>query len=347
MQPLEGVVVVEMARLLPAPLVGAILADLGATVIKIELLPRGDSLRGTELFDLVNRGKRSLAVTSDRLLQILPQLLAQSKILLTNYRPQTQVEIGLSPSRILQDHPHLIYVNVVGFADGRPGHDLNFLAESGVLSRLRSGPDTDPIVPGFLVGDLLGGTASALIRLLAALYRQAFTGQGCYIVVAMREEMLRWSVSTAHLYRLFGGKLPPAGLDFLSGAMPSYRVYRTEDGRYIAVAAIEEKFWQELCIFLGRPDLLSYGRSMGDPFPHREMERIFAEATWEEWRRRLEGNQFCVSPVYEFEEVIKMPWAAGIWREGILSFEERASVEVPKLGEHNQWVKERFGVEVG
>lgn len=344
MRPLEGITVIELARLLPAPLVGAILSDLGATVIKVELLPRGDSLRGTELFALVNRGKYSYALPSGQLPAILPELLARAQVLLTNYRPQTQAEVGLAPEKVLDVHPHLVYVNITGFSDERPGHDLNFLAESGVLDRLRPAPDAPPIVPGFLIGDLLGGTASGLIRLLAALYHQVRTGQGSYLPVAMRDEMLRWSVAAAHLYRLFRGQMPPPAMDFLSGAMPSYRVYRTADGRYVAVAAIEEKFWEELCEFLGRPDLIPYGRSINDPFPHQELERVFAAAPWEEWRRRLEGTQFCASPVYTFEEALQMPWAAEIWQNGFLTYGQGASLKIPALGEHNAWVEAHFSL---
>ncbi|MCS6894657.1 MAG: CoA transferase [Bacteroidia bacterium] len=347
MQPLEGIVVIELARLLPAPLVGAILADLGAQVIKIEILPKGDSLRGTELFSLLNRGKYSVALPPERLPVVLPQLLAKAHVLITNYRPQTQMEMGLSPESLLSKHPHLVYLNITGFSDGRPGHDLNFLAESGVLDRLRLTPDGAPIVPGFLIGDLLGGSASGLIRLLAALYHQSRTGKGSYVPVAMRDEMLRWSIANAHLYRLFKGKLPPPSMDFLSGAMPSYRVYRTADGRYIAVAAIEEKFWQEFCDFIGRKDLIPYGRAVGEGVPHREIEEVFSKATWVEWKVRLEGTAFCVSPVYTFEEVLQTPWAAEIWEEGFLVFSSSDKLHVPTLGEHNEWVQGRFGVEMG
>lgn len=346
MRPLEGITVIELARLLPAPLIGTILGDLGATVVKVELLPRGDSLRGTELFSLLARGKYSIAISPEKLPEVLPSFLADAHVLLTNYRPQTQLEIGLSPEVILARHPHLIYVNVVGFSDGRPGHDLNFLAETGVLDRLRPAPTAPPIVPGFLLGDLLGGTASGLIRLLAALYYQSRSGRGTYLSIAMRDEMLRWSIATAHLYRLFGGNMPPPAMDFLSGAMPSYRLYETADKRYIAVAAIEEKFWEEFCRFIGRPDLIPHARTMGDRMPHAELEKIFASATWAEWRERLNGTQFCVTPVYTFEEVVQMPWAAEIWREGFLTFNPDASLQVPALGAHNAWAEARWGISI-
>ncbi|MEN3040951.1 MAG: CaiB/BaiF CoA-transferase family protein [Bacteroidia bacterium] len=345
MRPLEGVVVIELARLLPSPLVGAILADLGATVIKVEILPKGDSLRGTELFSLLNRGKYSVAVSAEKLREVLRQLLQKAQVLLTNYRPQTQTEIGLAPETILATHPHLVYLNITGFSDERPGHDLNFLAESGVLDRLRLTPEGPPIVPGVLFGDLLGGSASGLIRLLAALYHQSRTGQGTYILVAMRNEMLRWSIANAHLYRLCQGKLPPPSTDFLSGAMPSYRVYRTADGRYIALAAIEDKFWEAFCEFIGRQDLIPFGRAVGEEFPHREIEKIFSQRTWAEWESRLKHTAFCASPVYTFEEAIQMPWASEIWRDGFLVFSSLGSTRVPALGEHNEWVRAEFGVE--
>lgn len=85
----------------------------------------------------------------------------------------------------------------------------------------------------------------------------------------MREEMLRWSYATAHLYRLFGGQLPPPSTDIFSGGLPSYRLYPTKDGRYIAVAALEAKYWEALCHFLGKPELIPYGRTLATPTPTR------------------------------------------------------------------------------
>ncbi|MCX7606305.1 MAG: CoA transferase [Bacteroidia bacterium] len=345
MYPLEGLIVVELARLLPAPLAGMVLRDLGATVIKLELLPRGDSLRGTELFALLNRGKYSVAIHPDQLSAVLDQLLPKVDLLLTNYRPETQREVGLTPELLQKAFPHLVYVNLIGYEDGRPGHDLNFLAESGVLDRLRLSAEGAPVVPGFLFGDILGGTATALIRLLAMLYQRMRTGRGGYVSVAMREEMLRWSVSAAHLYKLWKGELPSPGMDLLSGGMPSYRAYRTKDGRYVAVAALEEKFWRAFCDFVGRPDLLPYGRTVGDPHPHRELENLFEKRTWEEWREALRGKAFCVSPVYTFQEAIQEPWASEIWREGYLFFSPPdLPIQVPLLGEHNRWVRDKLGV---
>lgn len=335
---------VELARLLPAPLIGTFLCDLGATVIKVELLPRGDSLRGTALFPLLHRGKYSVSCAPEKLPALLEALLPRADILLMNYRPETLTEIGLSPEQVSARFPRLIALNLIGNREGRPGHDLNFLAESGVLDRLRPTPEAPPVLPTFLFGDILGGTASATIRLLAALYERTRTQRGTFLSVAIREEMLRWSYSAAHQYHLFGGQLPPPGQEFLSGQMPCYRLYPTADGRYIALAALEEKFWKAFCEFLGRPDLMSYGKSLGDPYPHREIEAIFRSKTWAEWREALRGNTFCASPVYTFEEALQEPWAAEIWREGFLYFTPAGQPpKVPDLGEHNGWLQERLG----
>ncbi|MCS6789801.1 MAG: CoA transferase [Bacteroidia bacterium] len=321
-----------------------ILRDLGATVVKVEPLPGADPIRGSDLFDLLNRGKYSVSFASQHLSEFLASALPKVDILLTNYRLSTQAALGLSPEAVLEKHPHLIYVNITAFSDDRPGHDLNFLAESGVLERMRALKEAIPIVPGFLIGDILGGTASALVRVLAALYARTRTGRGEYIPVSMREELLRWSLSLANTHRMFGGELPPPGADFLSGGMPCYRVYSTKDGRYIAVAAIEEKFWAQFCSFLGREDLIPYGRVVGDPYPHQELEKIFASASWQEWRARLDTNAFCVSPVYTFAEAIQEPWASKIWREGFLYFSDKEEGTVPRLGEHNTWIEANWGI---
>ncbi|MCS7189692.1 MAG: CaiB/BaiF CoA-transferase family protein [Bacteroidia bacterium] len=343
--PLEGLIVLELARLLPGPLAGVVLRDFGATVIKLEVLPKGDYLRGTDLFELINRGKRSVAVQPEVLLPVLEAFLPQVDIVIMNYRKETQHELGLEPDYLARKFPRLISVNIEGYSDGRPGHDLNFLAESGVLDRLRLSPDGPPIIPAFLFGDILGGTATALIRLLVALYQRTQTGKGSYIHLAIREEMLRWSLISAHLHRASGGNPPLPSQDLFSGVMPSYRVYATRDNRYIAVASLEEKFWKEFCEFLGREDLLPYGWSVGDPYPHRELENIFRQRSWQEWREALEGNQFCVSPVLTFQEAISETWAKGVWQGDFLTFSQGlSSAPAPSLGADTEWAKEQFAL---
>lgn len=317
---LEGLKVLEVGRLLPAPLMGTILLDLGATVVKLEPWPQGESTRSTVLFDLLNRGKRFLALAPDKWPEAWPYLLIQVDILILNHLPPTLARMGLTPEKLSLLAPHLIAVNLLGHADGRPGHDLNFLAESGVLDRLRPAPDAPPIVPGFLIGDLLGGTATGLIRVLAALYARHRTGKGAYLPISITTEMLRWSYAAAFLYKSGKGELPLPGRDFFSGALPTYRLYRTQDGRYIALAALEPKYWEAFCRHVGRLDLLPHGFAVGDPKAHAAIEALFAEKSFSEWEKILEGTSLCITPVYTFREVLERPWAAKVWNGAYLQF---------------------------
>ncbi len=319
---LHGLRVLEVGRLLPAPLVGTFLCDLGAEVIKLEPAPHGDKIRGTPLFSLLARGKYLLSIPPHKWPAAWPHLLPHTDILILNHRPATLSALHLNPDSLTTTYPHLITVNLLGHEDGRPGHDLNFLAESGVLDRLRPAPDAPPIVPGFLLGDLLGGTASALIRLLAALYQREKTGQGAFLPIAITTEMLRWSYATAFLYLSGQGHLPPPTQELFSGGLPAYRVYRTKDHRYMVVAALESHFWEGFCQHIGRSDLISLGYALNDPAAHTAIEALFQSQTFAEWEALLRETAFCVSPVYTFAESIQQPWAASAWREKFLTFSD-------------------------
>lgn len=320
--PLQSLRVLEVGRLLPAPLVGTFLRDLGAEVIKLEPAPQGDKTRGTSLFSLLARGKHLLSLPPPNWPAAWPYLLPHIDILILNHRPATLAALQLLPDSLKAAYPHLITINLLGHEDGRPGHDLNFLAESGVLDRLRPVPDAPPIVPGFLFGDLLGGTASALIRLLAALYHRERTGQGNFLTIAITTEMLRWSYATAFLYLSGHGQVPPPTQELFSGGLPAYRVYRTKDHRYMVVAALESHFWEGFCQHIGRPDLISLGYALNDPAAHTAIEALFQSKTFPEWEALLRETAFCVSPVYTFAEAIQQPWAASVWREKFLTFSD-------------------------
>ncbi len=344
--PLQGLRVLEVGRLLPAPLIGTFLCDLGAEVIKLEPWPQGDKTRNTALFSLLARGKRLLAIPPQKWPLAWPHLLPHIDILILNHRPDTLAALQLLPDTLLTAYPRLITINLSGYEDGRPGHDLNFLAESGVLDRLRPAPNAPPIVPGFLFGDLLGGTASALIRLLTALYHREKTGKGDFLIVAITTEMLRWSYATAFLYLSGQGKLPPPAQDIFSGALPAYCVYRTRDDRYIAVAALENHFWEGFCQHIGRPDLIPLGYALGDSAAHAALKDLFQSKTFAEWEQILQDTAFCISPVYTFSEVIQKPWSTKAWQEKFLTFSDNVSYsdEVAGVGADNVPLQELLGL---
>ncbi len=270
-------------------------------------------------------GKRLLSLPSANRPAAWPYLLPHTDILILNHRPATLSALHLVPETLLTTYPHLITVNLLGHEDGRPGHDLNFLAESGVLDRLRPAPDAPPIVPGFLFGDLLGGTASALIRVLAALYQREKTGRGLFSP---------WP----SLPKCCGGAMPQRSCTFLGrvrcrrlrrsffGGLPAYRVYRTKDHRYMVAAALESHFWEGFCQHIGRPDLIPLGYALNDLAAHIAIEALFQSKTFSEWEALLRETAFCVSPVYTFAEAIQQPWAASVWREKFLTFSDSQAI---------------------
>ena len=281
MHPLAGVTVADLTRYLPGPFASRELLRLGARVVKIEP-PEGDpSAAATPAaYKALNDGKE--IVSWDARTEPPPAVLAEADIVLEGFRPGVWERLGVELPEAT------ILCSITGFGAGGPhkldaGHDLNYLGYAGALE------DTAPALPPIQVADLGAGAQAAVIEVLAALLERARTGRGARLVVSMTHGSHRF---VAH--RLHGEPVPR----LLTGGAACYRIYETSDGRHLTVAALEPKFWRNLCELLDRPDLID--RAFESSLP--ELEELFRSRTQKDWLDLLEGKDTCVGPVLTLAE---------------------------------------------
>lgn len=317
--PLAGLRVLDLTRLLPGPLASMHLADLGADVIKIEDTGAGDYARGAgavhgdiSYFQLVNRNKRSLSLDLKQAagVEAFMRLAATADVILEGFRPGVVDKLGIGYASVAAINERIVYCAITGYGqDGpyrdRAGHDLNYLGYCGLLDQIGVAGSA-PAIPNFQIGDLLGGSLSALVGLLAAVVDARATGRGRYVDVAMTDAVFAHTIFP--LLAVLGlGQALPRGEDVLSGGMPSYGVYATSDGRHLAVSAMEPKFWQMLCSAIDRPDLKPFAFATGaEGLRIRgELAAAFAERSFADWTAIFERVDCCVSPVLRFEESLE------------------------------------------
>lgn len=315
-RPLAGVKVLDFSTLLPGPLCTLLLAEAGADVLKIERPGAGDDMRAypplagsdSATFALLNRGKRSLAIdlkapgAADRLLA----LAREADVVVEQFRPGVMDRLGLGYDAMRAANPRIVYCAITGYGQHGPraevaAHDLNYVAESGMLS-LAAGADGAPVVPAALVADIAGGAYPAVINILLALRSRDANGVGCKLDVSMSDNLftfLFWAMSEGEV----GGRYPGPATGLLAGGSPRYQVYRTRDGRFVAVGALEQKFWLNFTRLIGlEPALVNDAR---DPAATRRgvAERI-ATRTAEEWRAIFAGQDACCTIVSTMEEAM-------------------------------------------
>jgi crotonobetainyl-CoA:carnitine CoA-transferase CaiB-like acyl-CoA transferase len=321
--PLAGLRVLDFSRLLPGPLCTLHLADMGADVLKVEN-PRtgGDYARSlppledhqSYLFNRLNRHKRSVALdwTTPEGLEAAMRLAEGADVLIESFRPGLMTRQGLGWEVLRQHNPRLVYCSLTGYGQTgplahHPGHDINYLAYSGLLDQTgtRQGP---PAIPAVQVADILGGSLTALAAILAAVIAQQRTGQGQYLDVAMLDGLLA-SAPIALSTLLAMGQSLPRGQDLLTGAMPFYDVYETADGRWMALGALEFKFWERFCQAVARPDWVAKHYVFGDEATalRAEVASLFRGKTQAEWTALLEPAQCCCTPVLTLAEALEHP----------------------------------------
>jgi crotonobetainyl-CoA:carnitine CoA-transferase CaiB-like acyl-CoA transferase len=280
MRPLADVTVADLTRYLPGPFASRELLRLGARVVKIEP-PEGDPVATSNpsAYRALNDGKE--IVSWDARTEPPPAVLAEADVVLEGFRPGVWDRLGV------QLPETTILCSITGFgADGShrldAGHDLNYLGYAGALA------DTAPALPPVQVADLGAGAQAAVIEVLAALLERARTGRGAHLVVSM----------THGSHRFVAHRLGEPVPRLLTGGVACYRIYETADGRYLTVAALEPKFWRNLCDLLERPDLVD--RAFEPSLP--ELEELFRLRTQREWLDLLEGKDTCVGPVLTLAE---------------------------------------------
>jgi crotonobetainyl-CoA:carnitine CoA-transferase CaiB-like acyl-CoA transferase len=322
--PLAGLVVLDLTRLLPGAVATQILADAGAEVIKVEQPGTGDYARtlSPEVFATTNRGKKSVTLdlkqTGGR--EALLGLARTADVLVESFRPGVMRRLGLGYEVLAEINPRLVYASITGYGQsgeysGLAGHDLNYLALGGVLGL------NLPVIPGVQIADIAGGALQAALRISMALAGRERSGCGTYLDISMLAGVHALLEIPLAVYRRTGEDPRPSG-EMLSGRYACYNVYETGDGRWLAVGALEPKFWAELCTRLGCEDLIG-GQfdDAGQAGAKVRLTEVFAQKPAEEWFAVLRQSDCCVTPVRTISEVAReLQTPAG---------------RPPGLGEHN------------
>jgi len=308
--PLAGILVVELGGLGPAPYGAMLLAELGADVVRIDRpRPPDPALRTEPKFDLLNRGKRSLAVDlrHPQGAAVVRRLVARADVVVEGFRPGVAERLGFGPTEVMADNGRLVYARMTGWGREGPlssaaGHDVNYIALTGALHAIgpRDGP---PVIPLNLLGDFGGGGVFLALGIVSALLERTRSGFGQVVDVAMIDGVSSL-LTTAHAAAGRGNRIDERGSNMLDGAAPWYNVYETKDGNYVSIGAIEGAFYAEflrLC-GLGNESLPAQHDRAAWPELRLRFIELFKTRTREEWCALLEGSDACFAPVLSLRE---------------------------------------------
>lgn len=355
MRPLAGVRVLDLSRLLPGPFCTLILSDLGAHVDKVEDPHVGDYMRlfpphvrvpsqngdgsytMSARFAAINRDKRSLCLDlkqpagREALLKLLPRY----HVLVESFRPGVLDRLGIGVDALHAINPRLVICSISGYGqDGpyrdRAGHDLNYVALSGVLGLCGASATAPPHPLPIQLADLGAGALWPAVRILAALRLAEHSGQGSHLDVSMCEGALSFLLpDLANLAMSGDGKGPVRGGDLLTGGAACYGVYQTADGRHLSVAALEPKFWLALNAVLPRRAEIS--ELLAPPADQarirEELQAIFMTRSRDEWLEKFRGTDACVEPILELDELMDHPLHQA--RQLFFSISQGRTDEVP------------------
>jgi crotonobetainyl-CoA:carnitine CoA-transferase CaiB-like acyl-CoA transferase len=315
-KPLDGIRVLDLSRLLPGPVASQVLADMGATVDKLEDIQGGDYLRfmpphcdGVNApFMALNRGKRSLALDLKKPSgkATFLKLISRYDVLIESFRPGVMEKLGLGYETLKQVSPRLVYCAITGYGQTGPlahraGHDINYLARAGILGL--TGPDAGPPqVFGVQLADV-AGAMSGVQQILAALFARASTGQGRFLDVSMCEAAIPYGVFG--LMSAAVGEEVAQGGSALAGSIAPFGTYKTKDGRAMALGALEPKFWAAFCTMVGfDPDMSALMAGPHQVALKAQLATLFASRGFAEWKAIAEESDFCLEPVLTPEEVL-------------------------------------------
>jgi alpha-methylacyl-CoA racemase len=290
LQPLAGILVVDLTRYVPGAYASRELLRLGARVVRVEA-PTGDPLRQTApSWDAILRaGTESVVCDLKDDVALARALCARADVVLEGFRPGVADRLGVGPE---DARARTVYCSITGFGEdlphrGRAGHDLNYLGYAGALE------DTAPALPPIQAADLAAGGLVAVTRVLAALLERERTGKGARIVVSMTH-----GAHDLVAYRVGDAPIP----HLLTGGLACYRIYETEDGRHLTLASLEERFFLRLCELVGRPELAARQYDPDQEALAATLAQVFAERSLRDWLALFEGEDVCVGPVNTLAE---------------------------------------------
>jgi alpha-methylacyl-CoA racemase len=322
MGPLQGIRVLELAGIGPAPFGCMLLADLGAEVVRVERASGSSTIDGAGRNEsdptryMPHRGRRSIALDlkSPTGHEMLLALVERADVLVEAFRPGAAERLGIGPDECLARNPRLVYARMTGWGQTGPlsgvaGHDINYIAVAGALDNFRRTGER-PLAPLNVVGDMGGGGMLLAFGIAAALVHAGRTGQGQVVDAAMVDGAALQLATTLGMRAQDRWPGEP-GSNLSDSGAPFYEVYECADGRFVAVGALEAPFWDEFVERLG----VSAG-SLPDrddpalwPEGKRRLAEIFASRSRDEWVAVFDGSDACVSPVLSLDEAPRHPHA--------------------------------------
>jgi crotonobetainyl-CoA:carnitine CoA-transferase CaiB-like acyl-CoA transferase len=382
---LDGIKILELARVAPGELCTMMLADMGADVLKIET---PDPAAGSDAeaarraaFAFVNRNKRSMALNlkSAEGQAIFQRLAAGADVLVEGFRPGVMKRLGGDYETLRALNPRIVFCSLSGFGqDGPyrdyPAHDMNYLALAGMLG-LIGDADRKPAIPLNVIADYAGASLHGALGIVLALYGREKTGRGQHVDVSYLDASISLLAATPNMRFFFSdGLIPRRGTGFLSGTYPYYAIYETKDRKLLTIGCTEPWLWDNFCKAIGRPEFVRFARKP-DQFvrsanpeeaaARNEIESIIRTRSRDEWYELLVKADVCVGKVYDVEEVpadpqvqhrqmiveIEHPTHGRVKQVGIAikMSETPGSIRrsAPVSGEHTDDVLKDLGLEAG
>jgi alpha-methylacyl-CoA racemase len=310
---LKGIVVIDFSHYIPGPFASLRLADFGAEVIKVEP-PSGDLARSTlgpkdesrVVLEANNSGKKSISIDLKKRegVEIVKSLIKKADVLIESFRPGVMKRLGLGYEEVREVNEKIIYCSISGY--GQKGdqvklgsHDINYMALSGVLSQFKDSSGK-PVHPTITLADSLGGMAASE-SIAAALFHRERTGKGAYLDISLVDSLAAL-MNNHFVAEEQTGKIN--GLTVLSGQIICYAIYETKDDRFVALAALERKFWENFCEALGRPEWLDAHHSFtsNDNPVYQELKQLFKSKTLKEWEKFGTEVDCCLTPIFNTDE---------------------------------------------
>ena len=365
--PLDDILVLDFSTLLPGPMASLFLAEAGAEVIKIERPGSGEEMRvyqpkwgaNSVNFALLNRGKKSLALdlkNPDDKARLWP-LVEKADVVLEQFRPGVMARLGFDYNTVAAINPRVVYCSITGYGQNGPkrdvaGHDLNYLGDTGMLA-LSMGTAETPVIPPALIADIAGGAYPAMMNILLALRDRDRSDKGSYIDVSMADNLfpfMYWALGNGQA----AGDWPKNGAELVTGGSPRYRLYSTSDGKFVAAAPLEPKFWAAFGNVIGLDEGLRDDTKDVDATARRVAEIIGGKPA-DYWAPLFAAADCCTTIVKTVQDAMADPHfrARGLFDSGLANeaddrivalpvplaraFRAHAddTLSAPALGEHN------------
>jgi crotonobetainyl-CoA:carnitine CoA-transferase CaiB-like acyl-CoA transferase len=319
--PLQDLTVLDLTTMLPGPQCSMMLGDFGADVIKIEQPKGGDLARHAKpsiqdvsgMYLLVSRNKKSLTLNlkTPEGKAIFYRLVNKADVVIEGFRPGVVKRLEIDYEKLREINPGLVYCSISGYGQDGPyamqsGHDVNYLSYAGIMGMMARKGEM-PVLPAVQIADIGGGTLMAVIGILMALMARQHSGRGQYVDISMLDGAVSWLTMLASYYLTNGLVVGPGGTK-LNGRDCFYEIYRTKDGGYISLGAIEPHLWANLCRFFNKDEFVPWqnvAERQAEMFSFFKEEFLLRDR--DEWIEMLKEADVCIAPVYNLQEVFEDP----------------------------------------